>query len=153
LKGDSFQRFFYIGTWLKGFHGILEVVGGTLLWFLNPKMLHHVGALFVKHELSEFPDNAIVRFIHHVATHWSLSTQHFGAIYLLVDGFINVGLVVGLLRRIWWSYPLAATILSLFVLYQLHRAERTHSAGLLYLSLLDAVIVLLIVREYRSREV
>jgi len=148
----TFQRFFYIGAWLKGLHGILEVLGGALLWFLNPKILHHVAALLVKHELSEYPQNVIVRFIHHLAAHWSLSTQHFGAIYLLIDGFINVGLVIGLLRRIWWTYPLAASILSLFVLYQLHRAQRTHSAGLYGLSLLDVLIVLLIIREFYTRE-
>lgn len=151
MKRDSFQHFFYIGVWLKGLSGIAEVLAGVLLWFLNPKMLHHIGALFVKHELSEYPQNFIVRFIHHTAAHWSLSTQHFGAIYLLIDGCINVGLVIGLLRRIWWSYPLAATVLSLFVLYQLHRAERTHSVGLVGLSLVDAVIVMLILREYRNR--
>jgi uncharacterized membrane protein len=150
LKGRPFQRFFYVGAWLKGIQGVLEALGGTLLWILNPKILHHVAALFVQHELSEYPHSTIVRFIRHLAAHWSLSTQHFGAIYLLIDGFINIGLVIGLLRRIWWSYPLAASLLSVFVLYQLHRAQRTRSVGLLYLSLLDVVIVLLIIREYRS---
>jgi len=147
----TFHRSFYIGACLKGLQGILEALGGVLLWFVNPKILHDVGALFVRHELSEYPRNFIVRYIHHAAAHWSLSTQHFGAIYLLIDGLINVGLVIGLLRKIWWSYPLAASLVSLFILYQLHRAERTHSATLLCLSLMDAVIVLLIIREYRNR--
>lgn len=84
IADRSLHHFFYIGVWLKGMQGILEALGGALLWFLNPKVLHDVGALFVKHELSEYPQNFIVRFIHHVAAHWSLSTQHFGAIYLLI---------------------------------------------------------------------
>jgi uncharacterized membrane protein len=116
-------------------------------------MLRDVGALFVKHELSEYPQNFIIRYIYHAAAHWSLSMQHFGAIYLLIDGLINAGLVIGMLRKIWWSYPLAATLISLFILYQLHRAERTHSVILLFLSLIDAVIVLLIIREYHTREI
>ena len=149
----TFHRSFYVGACLKGLQGILEALGGVLLWFLNPKMLHDVGALFVKHELSEYPQNFIVRYIHHAAAHWSLSTQHFGAIYLLIDGLINVGLVIGLLRKIWWSYPLAAALVSLFIVYQLHRAERTHSATLLFLSVMDSIIVLLIIREYYTREI
>jgi len=142
LKRDSIQHFFYIGVWLKGLSGIAEMLAGVLLWFLNPKILH---------EVAEHPQNIIVQFIHHVAAHWSLSTQHFGAIYLLIDGCINVGLVIGLLRRIWWTYPLAATVLSLFALYQLHRVQRTHSGALLGLSLVDVLIVLLILQEYRHR--
>ena len=149
----TFHRSFYIGACLKGLQGILEALGGALLWFVHPKMLHDVAALLVKHELSEYPQNFIVRYIHHAAAHWSLSTQHFGAIYLLIDGLINIGLVIGLLRKIWWSYPLAASLVSLFILYQLHRAERTHSGTLLFLSLMDAVIVVLIIREYRHRPV
>lgn len=136
---------------MKGLSGIIEVVGGVLLWLLNPKLLNDVAALFIQHELSEHPQFFFVRFIHRIAGHWSLSTQHFGAIYLLIDGFINIGLVIGLLRRIWWSYPVAAGILSIFILYQVHRVQRTHSTGLIWLSLLDGAIVLLIIREYRSR--
>jgi uncharacterized membrane protein len=152
VSGHTFHRTFYIGACLKGLQGILETLGGVVLWFLNPKILHDVAALFVKHELSEYPQNFMVRYIHHAAAHWSLSTQHFGAIYLLIDGLITVGLVIGMLRKIWWSYPLAAALISLFILYQLHRAERTHSATLFFLSLMDAVIVLLIIREYYTRE-
>src|SRR5664279_4912612 len=70
----TFHRSFYIGACLKGLQGILEALGGALLWFLNPKMLPDVAALFVKHELSEYPQNFIVRYIHHAAAHWSLST-------------------------------------------------------------------------------
>ena len=88
--------------------------------------------------------------IRHFAAHWSLSTRHFAAIYLLVNGLINIGLVLGMLRRKSWSYPLSAALLSLFVVYQLHRAQRTHSGGLLCLSFVDVVIVLLIIKEYKN---
>ena len=51
----TFHRSFYVGACLKGLQGILEALGGVLLWFLNPKMLHDVGALFLQKQKFRFP--------------------------------------------------------------------------------------------------
>ena len=47
--------------------------------------------------------------------------------------------------------PLALSVLTIFVAYQLHRFGRTHSTILLTLTVLDTVVMVLIWREYRSR--
>ena len=47
--------------------------------------------------------------------------------------------------------PLALSVLTIFVAYQLHRFGHTHSIVLLGLTVLDLVVMTLIWREYRSR--
>jgi uncharacterized membrane protein len=56
-------------------------------------------------------------------------------------------LVVGLLRGKLWSYPASLVALGAFMAYQVYRYSYTYSAGLLVLTVFDAIVMVLIWHE------
>ncbi|WP_319023066.1 DUF2127 domain-containing protein [Mesorhizobium sp. B1-1-8] len=57
-------------------------------------------------------------------------------------------MVVGLLRGKLWSYPASLAALAAFIIYQVYRYCYTHSAGLLVLTIFDAIVMVLIWHEW-----
>ena len=64
-------------------------------------------------------------------------------------GVIKLWLIIGLLRRKLWYYPLAIAVFGLFIVYQLYRYSFTNSVWLLVLSAVDAAVIALTWHEYR----
>jgi uncharacterized membrane protein len=140
---------FEIGIIAKGIHALLEVAGGIFLWFVRPESLSNIVRALTQNELSEDPNDFLANFILQASAHYSMSSRHFGMIYLLSHGAIKLVLVVLLWRRILWAYPLGVGALVLFIAYQLARWTGTHSLFLLLLSLFDAFMIVLTIIEYR----
>ncbi len=105
-----------------------------------------VGAI-TRHELAEDRRDVIANYLLHAAQSFSVSTQHFTAIYLLSHGIIKVWLIVGLLRKRLWYYPAAILIFGLFIVYQLYRFSFTHSMLLLLITALDLLVIILTWQE------
>jgi len=139
---------FDLGALAKGIDGVLEIVGGGLLFVVDPSQLHRVARLLLQHELSEDPDDVVATYLLRTAQHLSPGTQTFAAAYLLWHGVVKVGLVAGLLLRRRWAYPVAIVAFLLFLAYQLYRYTRTFSPELLALSVVDVVIIVLTWLEY-----
>jgi uncharacterized membrane protein len=140
---------FEIGILLKGVHAALEIVGGLLLWFVSPESLSKIVRLLTQNELAEDPRDLIANIMIKASEHYSLSTQHFGVLYLLSHGGIKVVLVLLLWRKKPWAYPLAVAALVLFIIYQTIRWTTTHSAFLAAFTMLDAIMIWLTIVEYR----
>ena len=132
---------------IKGIDGIIEVIAGFFLFFESNFISGIIRKIF-EHELSEEPSDVIANFLINAAQNISLSSQHFIALYLLIHGLIKMGLVYALLKKIMWAYPLSLVFLSLLIIFQVVRFCFTHSVILLFFTLLDAVIVLVIRKEY-----
>ena len=64
---------------------------------------------------------------------------------------MKVVLVVALLLNKQWAYPSMIIVLLIFIGYQLYRIALNPSAGLLALTVFDALIVVLTWREYRRQ--
>jgi uncharacterized membrane protein len=75
----------------------------------------------------------------------------FGAVYLLLHGSVKVVLVSALLLNKLWAYPCMITVLLIFIGYQLYRIVLHPGAGLIALTVFDALIVILTWREYRRQ--
>lgn len=148
-RGKLVHVLFDIGVISKGIDGVLEIVGGVLLFLVNPEQIGHVVRLLTQHELSEDPHDLVANYLLHGAQHLSASTQTFGAIYLLGHGIIKVGLVAALLRKRFWAYPAAMLAFLLFLVYQLYRYSDTHSTWLLVLSVVDVFVIVITWLEYR----
>src|SRR3954467_14631952 len=58
---DSLDRVFEVGVILKGLDGLLEAVGGLLLLAVTPAAIDRVMVRLTQHELSEDPNDVIVR--------------------------------------------------------------------------------------------
>jgi uncharacterized membrane protein len=144
------DRLFRVVIALKGLDGLLEVLGGILLLFLEPEQLAGIGRFLTQHELSEDPHDVVANLVLHGAS--SLSAGHatlFGAFYLLSHGLVKVVLVWAVLRDRLWAYPWMIAFLGIFIVYQAYRIVVRITLGMVLLTLFDLVVVWLTVREYR----
>ena len=140
---------FDIGVIAKGIDGTLEVLGGVLLFLVNPVQIHRLMRILTQHELSEDPRDVVAHYLLNSTRHLSSGTKEFAALYLLWHGAVKVGLVTGLLLKRHWAYPLAIFAFAAFVVYQLYRYSHTGSPTLLVLSAFDVVVIILTWLEYR----
>jgi uncharacterized membrane protein len=140
---------FEVGILLKGVHAALEVVGGVLLWLVNPASLGRIVKFLTQNELAEDPRDLLANFIVRMSARYSISAQHFGVFYLLSHGGIKVVLVLLLWRKKEWAYPLAVATLVLFIIYQTIRWTTTHSVFLVVVTALDALMIWLTIVEYK----
>jgi uncharacterized membrane protein len=133
----------------KGVDGVLETIGGVLLFFVNSTQIHTVVRVLTQHELSEDPHDLVATYLLNSTQHLASGAQTFAAVYLLWHGLVKVALVTGLLLRRRWAYPTAIWAFLLFLLYQLYRYMHTRAPELLVLSVLDVVVITLTWLEYK----
>jgi len=149
-KNNLIHKSFQIGILVKGIDGVLEIIGGFLLMFVNPVRLNKLITLLTQHELSEDPRDMIAKFIIKFSSNFSISSQYFGAFYLISHGIIKFILVILLWRKKIWAYPLTIVSLILFIIYQMYRYTVDHSVVLLMLTIFDIIMILLTFVEYKS---
>ncbi len=140
---------FEIGLLLKGLHGLMEIAGGVLMFFLTPSRLNELVHIVTKHELLEDPRDLVANFLLNIISHFSFSTQHFAEFYLMSHGIIKCILILLLLRKKLWAYPLSIVTLILFITYQIYRYTFTQSVLLLLLTVFDIVMIGLTFLEYK----
>ena len=148
---DWLDRAFEVGIILKGLNGLAELLGGLLLLFATPGSIHRLAVVLTQGELSEDPHDIVARYLLHSANGLTGSAVLFGAVYLLLHGAVKVALVIALLLNKLWAYPCMIVVLLIFIGYQLYRIALHPSAGLIALTVFDALIVTLTWREYRRQ--
>ena len=141
-KFQSIHFFFNLSIIAKGIDGVIEIVGGFLLFFVAPDRINAAIRLLTQHELSEDPRDLI-------ATYLLKGVTMFAAAYLLWHGVVKAGLVTALLLESRWAYPAAIVAFFLFLVYQLYRYTHTHSPALLALSIVDMLVIALTWIEYK----
>jgi len=144
------HKAFDIGILLKGIDGVLEIIGGILLFFIPPETINYLVRLLTQGELSEDPNDFLANFLSHSAHNLSVSGKTFGSLFLLSHGIIKIGLIAALFKRKLWAYPLAMVIFGLFILYQMYRYAHSHSLWMIILSGLDVAVIVLTYLEYRN---
>lgn len=140
---------FEIGLLLKGIHGLMEIVGGSFLIFLSPTRMNWLTRFLTRHELSEDPKDIVANFLISLSNSFSISTQHFAVFYLISHGIIKCILVLLLLHKKLWAYPLTIITLILFITYQIYRYTLTQSVFLVVLTIFDAFMIALTYLEYK----
>jgi uncharacterized membrane protein len=148
-RGKLLHWAFELGIWFKGLDGALEVLGGILFLVTSPQMLNHFIVVLTQHELNEAPGDLVANALRHAGQHLSGKTKLIGGAYLLAHGAIKLFLAIGILRGKQWCYPVTMAVIGAFVLLQSSRMGLHFSLLMLFLTLLDIAIVLLIWREYR----
>ena len=149
-KNNILHKSFEIGIFLKGFDGILEIIGGILLIFLSPIRLNKLTVLLTQHELSEDSKDVIARYMIRLSASFSVSAQYFGVFYLISHGVVKFILVLLLWKRKIWAYPLTVVSLILFIAYQVYRYTIDHSMFLIVLTIFDIIMIMLTYIEYKS---
>src|SRR5215207_7879206 len=138
---DWFDRVFQIGIIGKGINGVAELLGGVLLFLESPDRIRHIAIVLTQGELSEDPHDLIATRILHSADGVTGGAVRFGAIYLLAHGAVKIVLVIALLLDKFWAYPWMIGFLTLFIGYQLYRIALHPSAGLIALTIFDALVL------------
>ena len=139
---------FNISVILKGLDGLIQLIGGVLLLLIKPELINKIIIALTQHELSEDPKDIIANHLLKIATH-TTGTQLFGGMYLLLHGLIKIFLVIALIKRLAWAYPVTIIFLFLFIIYQIYRITLTHSIGLTLLSVFDVLMIWLVWQEYK----
>jgi uncharacterized membrane protein len=149
MKESTIHEIFEVSILLKGAHALIECVGGILLVFISTATIASWVSSLTQEELYEDPHDLVATNLLYYAQHFSVSTEHFYAFYLLSHGIIKLLLVIGLLRNKLWAYPASLATLGLFIIYQVYRYSYTHGIGLIILTVFDLAVMVLIWHEYR----
>ncbi|MHB8588481.1 MAG: DUF2127 domain-containing protein [Candidatus Dormibacteraceae bacterium] len=150
-RGDLLDRAFLVGIVLKGLDGVLEVVGGSLLLLASPGTIDRITGTLTQHELSEDPHDFLANHLLHATGALTGASLRFGAAYLLSHGVIKIVLVAALLRNKLWAYPWMIAFLVAFIAYQVYRMTFAPSLGLAGLTVFDAIVTWLTIREYNKQ--
>ena len=140
---------FDIGVVLKGIDGVLEIVGGLFLLVVPLSSIKRFLIWATGKELSEDPKDFVATHLVHLANTLSVSGYRLTIVYLLIHGFVKVFLVYMLLKRRLWAYPTAIVVFVAFGVYQTYQFTFSHSLLLLALTVLDVIVIVLTVWEYR----
>ena len=151
LGERSYHRLFRIGIVVKGFYSAAEFALGILLVFFNYAALYRVAYFFTGDELMEAmttpAGDAIIRVFRDFAT----TPRLFWAFLFISHGMVKIFLTWGLLRDKLWAYPLSAAVFTLFIFSQLYQIRYTPSLALSLITGFDAVIIVLILHEYKHK--
>lgn len=140
---------FDVSLVLKGAFAVAEIMTGIGSYFVTQQFLFRLVERITREELLEDPRDFIANYLFQSAQHFSVSTRHFTTVYLLSHGVVKLWLIIGLLRQRLWYYPVAIAIFGLFIVYQLYRYSLTHSLWLLFITVVDVVVIVLTLHEYR----
>lgn len=145
------DRVFAVGVVIKGIDGAVELIAGLALllapsaidaalnWIAGRAQAENSGA-----------DAFVATVIAHAHAQLAAGGTGFLIAFLISHGVIKLALVYALLRRILKAYPWAIGILIAFLAYQLVVLAMAPSWAQVLFSVLDAVIIVLVWREYRE---
>jgi uncharacterized membrane protein len=142
---DSFRA----GITMKGLDGILELIGGILLWVVRPSTMNEPLRILLQHELSRDPHDFIAAHLLHATEHVTDENRLFAMLFLFSHGLVKIVIVAALWMDQLWAYPLGITVFSAFGAYQMYRWTHTHSLFLAVITVFDAVVIYLTWSEYR----
>lgn len=149
LSERNIHLAFDISLWLKGIFAFGEIVSGIATFFVSKDILVFAVLLLSQAEFAEDPHDFIASYLLHAAQNLFIGAQTFAAVYLLAHGVIKLWLIVGLLRKKLWYYPTAIMVFALFIVYQMYRFTFAHSILLLFITVIDAIVIVLTWHEWR----
>ncbi len=96
---------------IKGIDGVLELIGGLILFVVPPSAITLVVRSLTQHELSEDPHDVIAIHVRAAAEQLagSAAVRGFGVLYLIGHGVIKLVLVGAMFRRIRAAYPVRSS--------------------------------------------
>ena len=148
---QEIHSLFKIGIWTKGIIALLEIVAGLVAFGVPLSFIEQIATLVTADALLENPNDFLASHVLSWALGLSAGTKLFVGMYLLGHGVLKMLVIVGLLREKRWAFPTALFVFGSFIFYQIYRYFYTHAWSLIALSLLDALVMWFIWREYQLR--
>jgi uncharacterized membrane protein len=143
---------FRTGITMKGIDGVLEVIGGVLLWFVKPSQISGTIQVLFAHELSRDPHDFIARHFLHLSDKLANSDPAFASLFLLSHGVVKAVLVICLWLDKLWAYPTTIIVFAAFSVYQMYRFTHTRSIALVLLTIFDILLIYLTWHEYKDQK-
>jgi uncharacterized membrane protein len=148
---NGLLRFAFIAAVaVKGIDGLFEGLVGIAVAVLGTQGIYDLVIQLTAPELDVHPNNKAVHLLRHGASHLAHASTQFVEIWLLAHGFLKLALAIELLRGKPWIFPVAAAILSGFVIYMTYKLVGGYSPWMLALALFDLITVALVLNEWRS---
>ena len=144
------DKTYEIGIIIKGIDGLLELTGGLLILVLSPHTINGITSFLTQDALQENPHSFWALRLQTTGHHLAANSHFFAAAFLLTHGLVKVVLVTCLLLNKLWAYPWALGVLSLFLVYQVYLLVTKPTFSMAFLSLLDAIIIWLVWREWQK---
>jgi uncharacterized membrane protein len=107
-------------------------------------------AAIAANELREDPNDLIMRHLISFSKTFSISTQLTASLYLLSHGGLKLLILIFLWKKKLWAYPVSCLIFTIFVIIQMLRFVQTYSITLLFLTLIDIIMIILTILEYKN---
>ena len=141
---------FGLGMFIKAFIAIFAIGSGVMSLFLTTNEVLHVTQLLVQGKLAADPDNFLANYILDLGFSFMPGqTNLFLFSYLVGHGIVNLFLVIVLLWKKLWAYPLSIIIFGAFAIYEGWQVYLTHSPFLAAFTIFDLAVIWLVWREYR----
>lgn len=147
---DLMDWVFLLGVLFKVFDGMVELVVGLPLLFLNQERIARIGRWLTADELAEDPSNFLANLILHQSLKPHLHGTVIVSIYLVTHGLVKLLIVWGMMRGSSRSYPWAIGALTMLLVIQVVDMVIKFSPVVLLLTILDVVVLVLAVREWRE---
>lgn len=147
------DKVFDVGVLLKAVFGFFEILGGILLAVSGKLVLNNFIIDLAQQEIADDPNDLIANFLINSANSFYYDAHLFAIIYLIAHGVINIFLAASLLKNKIWAFPWAIILFGAFIVYQLYRFLHTYSLALLFLTLFDIFIVLIIWLEWNRKKI
>lgn len=152
LGGSLLDKSFQAGIAIKGFDGLLECIGGVLIWFIKPSAMSEFLRVAALHDLPGKYDEIIIAQLFHWTQSLANGGRVFASIYLITHGLSKALLVAGLWMNKLWAYPLTIVVFAVFCVYQMRRYTHTHSIFLVVLTIFDLILIYLTWQEYLKKK-
>lgn len=136
---------------VKGLDGLIETLAGLAVAILGTQGIYDLVIQLTAPELDLHPASKTVHLLRHGASNLAHASSRFIMVWLIAHGIIKVALAVELLRGKSWIFPIAAAILSGFVIYMTYKISGHYSSWLLAFALFDLATVVLVLNEWRSQ--
>ncbi len=150
LKRSLVDRAFRISLFIKGFDGVMQLIGGTLLLFIEPQTLGSWMNFLTRHLFSSNPNNVVAHFLQHQAENLSVSTTLIVSLYMLSHAVIKLGLVYGLLKEKLWVFPFAFVGFGIILSIEAYRIIFHFFWGVCILMSFDIFVLTMVILEYRK---
>lgn len=149
-KNKTTKKSFKACLIFKSLLGFFDVLSGLTLIFINPVRLTKMINFITAKEFSGDPVNWIMNYIIRFSYDYTAETRHFMIYYLILQGLINIIVVVLLWKKIMWVYPLSIAMYIGMVAYEFNYYSGSHSLLIAIFIAIDIVTIYFIVQEYRS---
>ena len=151
LNKKIIDKIFDIVILFKSFFGFFEILAGILFAVSGKLIVDNLILILTQQEIVEDPKDFFANYLIKTGNNFSNGGNIFAIVYLIFHGVINIFLAVALSKNKLWAYPWAITGFGFFIIYQSYRYFQTFSLPLLFLTLFDIFIVLIIWLEYTRK--